>query len=125
MHDHLGELARALAAFASDLGPAGMAGVSLLTLSEFGRRVGENGSGGVDHGHGNAMLLLGGGVAGGKVYGSWRGLAPANLDNGDLPGTTDYRSVVGEVLQQRCGVGSLDGVFPGVAADRLGIVRAR
>ena len=125
MHDHLGELARALAAFATDLGPTGMGGVTLLTLSEFGRRVGENGSGGVDHGHGNAMLVLGGGVAGGKVYGTWRGLAPANLDDGDLPGTTDYRSVVGEVLQRRCGVGALGGVFPGVTAGRTGIVRAR
>jgi uncharacterized protein (DUF1501 family) len=125
MHDHLGELALALAAFATDLGPAGMAGVTVLTLSEFGRRVGENGSGGVDHGHGNAMLMLGGGVAGGKVYGTWRGLAPGNLDDGDLPGTTDYRAVVGEVLQQRCGLGSLGGVFPGVAPERLGIVRAR
>jgi uncharacterized protein (DUF1501 family) len=125
MNDHLGELAQALAAFATDLGPAGMAGVTLLTLSEFGRRVGENGSGGVDHGHGNAMILLGGGVAGGTVYGSWRGLAPADLDDGDLPGTTDYRSVVGEVLVQRCGLGSLAGVFPGVTAGRLGLVRAR
>jgi uncharacterized protein (DUF1501 family) len=124
MHDQLGELARALAAFATDLGPAGMARVTLLTLSEFGRRVGENGSGGVDHGHGNAMLMLGGGVAGGRVHGSWRGLAPASLDDGDLPGTTDNRSVIGEVLQKRCGVGSLAGVFPGAAASRLGIVRA-
>jgi uncharacterized protein (DUF1501 family) len=125
MNDHLGELAQALAAFATDLGPAGMAGVTLLTLSEFGRRVGENGSGGVDHGHGNAMFVLGGGVVGGTVYGSWRGLAPADLDDGDLPGTTDYRSVVGEVLVQRCGLGSLAGVFPGVTAGRLGLVRAR
>jgi uncharacterized protein (DUF1501 family) len=62
---------RALAAFAADLGPAGMSGVTLLTLSEFGRRVAENGSRGADHGYGNAMLLLGGGVKGGKVYGTW------------------------------------------------------
>ncbi|MDQ1677659.1 MAG: hypothetical protein QOC93_2803 [Actinomycetota bacterium] len=125
MHDHLGELAQALAAFAADLGPAGMAGVTLLTLSEFGRRVAENGSGGVDHGHGNAMLLLGGGVAGGRVHGRWGGLAPGNLDDGDLPGTTDYRAVIGEVLQRRCGVGSLAGVFPGVGAAGPGVVRAR
>jgi uncharacterized protein (DUF1501 family) len=125
MFDHLGELAAALAAFATDLGTEGMAGVTLLTLSEFGRRVEENASHGVDHGHGNAMLVLGGGVAGGTVYGTWPGLAPANLDDGDLPGTTDYRTIVGEVLQQRCGMGSLAGVFPGVTAARTGIVRAR
>jgi uncharacterized protein (DUF1501 family) len=125
MHDHLGGMAAAVAAFATDLGATGMAGVTLLTLSEFGRRVGENASGGVDHGHGNAVLMLGGGVAGGKVYGTWPGLAPANLDDGDLKGTTDYRTVLGEVLQKRCGMGSVDGVFPGVAPGTSGIVRAR
>jgi uncharacterized protein (DUF1501 family) len=124
MHDHLGELAAALAAFATDLGPAGLGKVTLLTLSEFGRRVEENGSGGVDHGHGNAMLVLGGGVNGGKVYGTWPGLAPAQLDDGDLRGTTDYRAVIGEVLQKRCGMGSLAGVFPGVTAGTTGLVRA-
>jgi uncharacterized protein (DUF1501 family) len=125
MHDHLGGLAAALAAFATDLGTGGMNGVTLLTLSEFGRRVGQNASNGVDHGHANAMLVLGGGVAGGRVHGTWPGLAPANLDDGSLRGTTDYRTVVGEVLQQRCGVGSLAEVFPGVEPGRLGTVRAR
>jgi uncharacterized protein (DUF1501 family) len=66
MHTKLTELATALAAFATDLGPA-FAKVCLVTMSEFGRRVAENGSGGADHGHGNAMLLLGGGVVGGRV----------------------------------------------------------
>jgi uncharacterized protein (DUF1501 family) len=125
MHDHLGGMAAAVAAFATDLGTTGMAGVTLLTLSEFGRRVGENASGGVDHGHGNAVLMLGGGVVGGKVYGDWPGLAPANLDDGDLRGTTDYRQVLGEVLQQRCGLGSVAGVFPGITPGRTGVVRAR
>jgi uncharacterized protein (DUF1501 family) len=125
MHDHLGGMAQALAAFATDLGTTGMAGVTLLTLSEFGRRVGENASGGVDHGHGNAVLVLGGGVAGGRVYGTWPGLGAENLDDGDLRGTTDYRAILGEVLQQRCGMGSVEAVFPGVAPGRLGLVRAR
>ena len=125
MHDHLTELAQALAAFATDLGPAGMGGVTLLTLSEFGRRVEQNASNGLDHGHANAMLLLGGGVVGGTVYGSWPGLGEADLDDGSLRGTTDYRTVIGEVLQQRCGMGSLAGVFPGVPAQRLGLVTAR
>jgi uncharacterized protein (DUF1501 family) len=125
MHDHLGAMAQALAAFATDLGTAGMNGVTLLTLSEFGRRVGENASGGVDHGHGNAVLLLGGGVVGGRVYGTWPGLGPAALDDGDLRGTTDYRAILGEILQQRCGMGSVSDVFPGIAPGRLGLVRAR
>jgi uncharacterized protein (DUF1501 family) len=126
MYDHLAELAAALAAFATDLGPTGMTGVTLLTLSEFGRRVQENGSRGADHGHGNAMLLLGGNVKGGKVYGRWPGLAPTHLVGGDLAGTTDYRAVIGEVLRARCGVGDVGAVFPGLpAGPGLGVVTAR
>jgi uncharacterized protein (DUF1501 family) len=123
MYEQLGGLATALAAFATDLGPAGMGGVTLLTLSEFGRRVQENGSRGTDHGHGNAMLLLGGNVKGGKVYGRWPGLAPANLVGGDLAGTTDYRAVIGEVLRRRCGVADVGTVFPGLSpGTALGVV---
>ena len=125
MHDNLTGLAQALAAFATDLGPAGMASVTLMTVSEFGRRVAENSSHGCDHGHGNAMLLLGGGVRGGKVYSEWPGLAPADLLAGDLRATTDYRSVIGEVLQKRCGAGALDEVFPGVRPTSFGLAAAR
>jgi uncharacterized protein (DUF1501 family) len=125
MYDHLAETAEALAAFAADLGPAGMANVTLVTLSEFGRRVAENGSRGADHGHGNAMLLMGGGLRGGKVYGNWPGLAPAKLVAGDLAATTDYRSVIGEILQQRCGVGALSEIFPGVQPSSFGLAAAR
>jgi uncharacterized protein (DUF1501 family) len=125
MYTHLAELAAALAAFASDLGPDGLANVTLLTLSEFGRRVAENGSRGTDHGHGNAMLVLGGGVRGGRVFGRWPGLAPAALAAGDLAATTDYRAVIGELLQQRCGVGSLAEVFPGVTPAALGVAAPR
>ena len=125
MYDHLGELALALAAFAADLGPAGMSRVTLVTLSEFGRRVAENGSRGADHGNGNAMLVLGGGVRGGRVYGRWPGLAPANLVAGDLASTTDYRAVIGEVLQKRCGLGALGAVFPGVAPSSFGLATQR
>ena len=116
MHDHLDELARCLAAFAADLGPL-LDGVTLVTLSEFGRRVGENGSGGADHGHGNAVLLLGGAVAGGQVYGRWPGLADADLVDGDLDGTTDCRVRAGQV---RTGA-----VFPGLVPAPLGVVRPR
>jgi uncharacterized protein (DUF1501 family) len=125
MFTRLGDLAAALAAFATDLGADGMGGVTLLTLSEFGRRVAENGSRGTDHGHGNAMLLLGGGVRGGRVYGRWPGLAPAQLVAGDLAATTDYRAVLGEVLQKRCGVGTVGGVFPGVTPTSFGLAAAK
>jgi uncharacterized protein (DUF1501 family) len=125
MYDNLTGLATALAAFATDLGPAGMGRVTLVTASEFGRRVQENGSRGVDHGYGNAMLLLGGGVKGGQVYSRWPGLAPTKLVDGDLAVTTDYRAVIGEILQKRCGVGNVAGVFPGVTPTALGLVNAR
>jgi uncharacterized protein (DUF1501 family) len=122
LHDHLSELAQALAAFATDLGPL-MDGVTVVTLSEFGRRVAENGSGGTDHGHGNAVLMLGGGINGGQVHGRWPGLDAGALMDGDLAGTTDYRLVLGEILTKRCGVGSLAQVFPGLSGSAIGVAK--
>jgi uncharacterized protein (DUF1501 family) len=107
----LTELGGALAAFAGDMGNR-MNKTTVLTMSEFGRRVQENGSGGVDHGHGNAMLMLGGNVRGGQVHGTWPGLREQDLDDGDLAGTTDYRVILGEVLRKRCGQTGLSAVFP-------------
>ena len=125
MYDNLTDLSLALAAFGTDLGADGLANVTLVTVSEFGRRVAENASRGTDHGHGNAMLLLGGGVRGGKVYANWPSLAPGALVGGDLAATTDYRSVIGEVLQKRCGLGSLSEVFPSVTPSAFGLAAAR
>jgi uncharacterized protein (DUF1501 family) len=125
MYDNLNGLSLALAAFATDLGPATMASVTVITVSEFGRRVQENASRGTDHGHGNAMLLLGGGIRGGKVYGNWPGLSPSSLVAGDLAATTDYRAVIGEILQKRCGFGSLSDVFPSVRPSAFGLAAAR
>jgi uncharacterized protein (DUF1501 family) len=125
MYDNLAQTATALAAFATDLGPDGMKNTTLVTVSEFGRRVQENASHGADHGHGNAMLVLGGGVRGGKVYGTWPGLAPAALVAGDLAVTTDYRAVIGEILQKRCGIGALTAVFPTVTPTAFGLTAAR
>ncbi|WP_232323937.1 DUF1501 domain-containing protein [Catenuloplanes japonicus] len=124
MHDNLAGLAAALAAFAAD---TALENVTVLTISEFGRRVAENGSGGLDHGYGNAMLVLGGGVRGGAVYGAWPGLGTARLVNGDLKVTTDYRTVIGEILRKRCGVSAtaLGDVFPGVNGNDLGLVLSR
>jgi uncharacterized protein (DUF1501 family) len=117
----MGEVAASLAAFATDLGAA-FDRVTVVTLSEFGRRVEENGSGGVDHGHGNAVLLLGGGLVGGTVHGSWPGLADNKLDYGDLAGTTDFRNVLGEYLVKRAGLttSQLATVFPGVTPQFVG-----
>lgn len=123
MFRQLTELGQALAAFHRDLG-AQMQDVTLVTLSEFGRRVAQNGSGGLDHGHGNVSLVLGGGVRGGKVYGRWPGLAPAALDNGDLAGTTDYRTVLAEALERRAGI-SASTVFPQLDSARLGLFTAK
>ena len=124
MHDHLTELSDTLAAFATDLGTQ-LNDVTLVTLTEFGRCVGENGSGGVDHGFGQAVLLLGGGVVGGKVHGTWPTLAPDALIDNDLNATTEYRTLLAEILEKRCGTGSVSDVFPGISSDRLGIVTPR
>ena len=103
MRNRLNELAGALGAFATDLGPA-LDNTSIVTMSEFGRRVEANGNSGVDHGHGGLMLLLGGGMNGGKVHGSWPGLSAGSLDQGDLAGANDYRDVMTELLGSRMGV---------------------
>lgn len=126
MAEQTAELAGCLAAFAADLGPD-LSRVTVLTLSEFGRRAAENGSGGVDHGFGNAVLVLGGGTVGGRVHGRWPGLSAAALDHGDLAGTTDFRSVVAELLVARCGVpgAALAGVLPGFTPVPVGIARPR
>ncbi|WP_198671741.1 DUF1501 domain-containing protein [Desertihabitans aurantiacus] len=105
-----------------DLG-AEQSRVTVVTLSEFGRRLTENASGGLDHGHGNLAMVLGGGVNGGKVYGRWPGLSASALVDGDLAGTTDYRTILAEVVERRQKL-SATTVFPGVSSTRLGLVRA-
>ncbi|MEE3625779.1 DUF1501 domain-containing protein [Nitrospirillum sp. BR 11752] len=88
--------------------------ITLVTISEFGRRLRANRSGGTDHGHGSLMMVMGGGVAGGRLLGRWPGLQPQDLDERvDLAVTTDYRDVLTSVLKHRMGVGQVDGVFPG------------
>ena len=109
----LDELASALAAFTTDLGER-MRDVVVITMSEFGRTVKENGTSGTDHGHGTAMMIMGGDVRGGKVYGAWPGLAPEQRYEGrDLAITTDFRSVFSEVLQGHLGPANVSQVFPG------------
>ena len=122
MHDQATALGNAIAAFVTDLGVL-MGNVTIVTVSEFGRRVQQNDSGGLDHGHGQPMFVIGGGVKGGKVYGSWPTLAPGALDDGDLAATTDYRSVLSDVLAGPMGAGAndLSGIFPGWNSTGTGL----
>ncbi len=113
----LRELGQSLAAFSRDMGDR-MEDIVVVTMSEFGRTAHENGNRGTDHGHANVMLVMGGDVKGGKVYGKWPGLAPEQLNEGrDLTLTTDFRSVLGEVISHHLGATELDRVFPGFAND--------
>ena len=112
----LGQFAQGISALVTDLGPARMEDVVVLTMSEFGRTVRQNGTLGTDHGHANAMFVLGGGVRGGKVYGRWPGLKEEQLHEGrDLALTTDFRDVFGEVASKHLGSADLRKVFPGHA----------
>jgi uncharacterized protein (DUF1501 family) len=118
MRRNAADLAGSIAAFFADLGPVADR-VTLVTLSEFGRRVKENDGYGTDHGFGNVMFVAGAGVRGGRYYGSWPGLTDS-LD-ADLLVTTDYRSVLTEVVTRRFGV-SVGQVFPGFAPQAVGVM---
>ena len=112
------DLAGSIAAFFGDLGSQAPK-VTLVTISEFGRRTVENASGGLDHGYGNVMLVAGAGVRGGTYYGRWLGLTN-DLDS-DVMVTTDYRSVLTEVVRSRFGA-STAAVFPGFSPEPVGVM---
>ncbi len=116
--NRLKDFSDSIAAFWRDMGD-GAANVTVVTMSEFGRTARENGTGGTDHGHANAMFVLGGQIKGGKVYGKWPGLSNDQLNEGrDLALTTDYRQVLGEVVTHSLGAENLDLVFPGARIAR-------
>lgn len=116
MANLLRDFGASIAAFATDLGKK-MDDVVLLTMSEFGRTAKENGTRGTDHGHGNAMFVLGNSVKGGKVYGDWKGLKNDQLNEGrDLAVTTDFRDVFAEVSYKHAGNKDLDKLFPNYPA---------
>jgi uncharacterized protein (DUF1501 family) len=97
--------------------------ITLVTMSEFGRTARQNGTGGTDHGHANAMFVLGGQVKGGKVYGRWPGLADEQLNEGrDLAVTTDFRQVLGEAVSKTLGARNLEAVFPGARLHQDGFL---
>ena len=119
----LGELGAALAAFWDDLGDH-RDDVLLVAATEFGRTVKQNGALGTDHGHGSVALLLGGNVAGGKIYGKWPGLANDKLYEGrDLAVTTDLRAVLATAAEAQLGVGDRVRLFPGYEGPQLPFLR--
>lgn len=110
-------LDQAVGAFMARMDDAGLGDrVTLVTMTEFGRRVSENDSGGTDHGYGAPMLVIGAGTVPG-VHGGYPGVAPDDLDSGDLAVTVDQRTVLAEVLTRRLGAGNLASVFPGFDAS--------
>jgi uncharacterized protein (DUF1501 family) len=113
----LRDLGQGLVAFHQDMGDR-MQNIVVVTMSEFGRTARENGNRGTDHGHANCMFVMGGDVKGGKVYGKWPGLEDHQLnENRDLFLTTDFRSVLSEILAKHIGVPDLKPVFPGFNPD--------
>ncbi len=122
------EMSAALAAFYLDLDGSGATAyakrTTVVVMSEFGRRLRENNDAGTDHGHGNVITVLGGPVAGGRLYGTWPGLANEQLyDHADLAITTDYRQVISEILGKRMANPNWQQVFPGYAGYQpLGLV---
>lgn len=121
----LEDVGRSLAAFATDLG-ATMNDVTVVVITVFGRRLPENSGLGTDHGRGGVMMLLGGGVRGGKVYTDWPGLEKHQLETpGDLRVTTDYRDVLAEVVTQRLHNERMTEVFPGHHPHVRRILRGR
>jgi uncharacterized protein (DUF1501 family) len=115
------DLARGLEAFYLDM-LGNLDDYVLVVLSEFGRHARENGSRGVDHGHGGAMLVMGGNVNGGQVFASWPGLSDSDLDQGDLAITIDYRDILGEILVERLGVTDLAPIFPQHTLQPYGVI---
>jgi uncharacterized protein (DUF1501 family) len=118
----LTDFARAVTALATDLGDR-LQDVVILTMSEFGRMVRQNGNGGTDHGHAGAMFVLGGGVKGGRVHGRWPGLEREQLFEGrDLELTTDFRSVFAEILVTHMGATGVEAIFPRFDYSPAGIL---
>lgn len=107
----LTDLGNSLATFHSDLGAA-MQQTTVIVMTEFGRRVGQNANNGTDHGRGACMLALSGSINGGRVYADWPGLEDDNLVDGDLAITTDHRQVLWECLQHRRAANDPSLIFP-------------
>lgn len=117
------DLSQSITAFWNDLGSL-QDDVVLMTMTEFGRTVHENGSGGTDHGRASCLFVLGNNVAGGKVYGSVPELVPEALEEGrDLPVTTDFRSVFSDVASKQLGIEKKEALFPNWNGESLSILK--
>ena len=115
--NRLREFSSAISAFWTDMGND-TENITIVTMSEFGRTARQNGTGGTDHGHANAMFVIGGNVRGGRVYGRWPGIAPEQLNEGrDLAVTTDFRQVLGEAAYKTLSSHNLNAVFPGSSVN--------
>lgn len=116
------DLATGLSAFYAALGRRGDL-VTTIVMTEFGRRIYENSSGGTDHGRGYSMLVVGGGVNGGKVYGDYPGLEvdESIAGPGGLRPLIDYRAVLAEVLTGTAGLARVASVFPDLSFKPLGL----
>ena len=115
--NRLQDFSQGIAALYKDLGDR-MRNVVILTMTEFGRTIKQNGSGGTDHGHASVAFALGGPVKGGKVFGKWPGLASEQLYEGrDLALTTDFRDVFSEVAARHLGAANLGSIFPGFSPN--------
>lgn len=120
-NNNVTELSQSLSAFWEDVAEY-RDRITMVFMTEFGRRLYENASAGTDHGSGSVMMVLSGNANGGQMYGAWPGLSTTDLDNGDLAVTTDYRQVISEILAKRHNSPSLDAVFPTVPYNPLGII---
>ena len=117
------DLAQAITAFWTDLGTL-QDTVTLMTMTEFGRTVAENGSGGTDHGRASCLFVLGNTVDGGRIHGTVPDLAVDNLeDHRDLPVTTDFRAVFAEVAGGHLGITNDADLFPGWQGTRMPLLQ--
>ncbi|MGB2868068.1 MAG: DUF1501 domain-containing protein [Bacteroidota bacterium] len=120
---HANDLSRSIAAFWKDVEPY-QDDIVLMTMTEFGRTVHENGSGGTDHGRASCSFILGNAVSGGKVYGEVPALVPEQLDDRrDLPVTTDFRAMFSEVAGKHLNTTKEDILFPGWNGQPLSFLK--
>jgi uncharacterized protein (DUF1501 family) len=126
--NRLREWSDSIAAFRTDMGQGGE-DVVIVTMSEFGRTLQQNGTGGTDHGHANVMLVMGSPVQGGKVYGKWPGLGPGQLnDDRDLKVTTDFRQVLQEAVAGTLRPRTMEAIFPSIpstVSDKMKLLKVQ
>ena len=124
LSDYLADLAGSIASFREDLGVL-WSRVTVVTVTEFGRRVSENQSTGTEHGWGTSTFVAGGGVNGGKIHGKFPGLDDKQLNDGDLVVTADYRSLLTEILTRRAGITAQGAarVFPNFQPEILSVMK--